>query len=127
MRKEYSFEDVMTQINSRSVVMEDRPPKWKFGTLNYGEVVDMVNKADGDCWDVFAPGYDRFLDVDVQMPVKNVIGYLKLNNNNHKIAVQLYQKGFDQERALAEIKRYCFNYTCYANKNGRWVWVNGFV
>lgn len=102
------------------VVFEDRPPKYLFGALNYGDVVPpYINGADGDPWDVFAPGYDRRLSFERTYLVSGVMGVFHLENGNHKIAVRLREPGFDTLRAEAEIGTYCRDYSRYTGVRGR--------
>ena len=103
------------------VLMEDRPARYKFGAKNYGEVcANWHNPADGDKWDVFAPGYDHTLPVDCIYVVEGVLGVLVLDNGNHKIAVRLRAPGYDAARAKREIEHYVRRYTSGVRVRGRW-------
>ena len=55
--------DVVARLARGGCVrLEARPARWMFGCLNYGEVcAEWRNEADGDRWDVFAPGLERAL------------------------------------------------------------------
>ena len=68
---------------------ENRPAKYKFSANNYGEIPKWHNHADGDPWDVFAPGYKQHLYTDKPYVIDKVIGVFVLQNGNHKIAVRL--------------------------------------
>ena len=104
------------------VVFEDRPTKYLFGTLNYGDVVPpYINGADGDPWDVFAPGYDMRLSFERTYLVSGVMGVFHLENGNHKIAVRLREPGFDPLRAEAEIETYCRDYSRHTGVRGRFL------
>ena len=102
------------------VVLENRPMRYMFGTLNYGEVPGCRNAADGDCWDVFAPGYAHRLPFTAY-DVTDVIGVLWIENGNHKIAVRLDAPGYDATRAEREIQRYARTYLKHMRLRGRWL------
>lgn len=119
-----TLEHVLENIeNNRNhpIVFEYRPAKYMFGTLNYGEVKGWKNSADGDCWDVFAPGYVAPLPYGVPYFAQSVLGVLKLENGNHKIAVRVDAPGFDAKRARREIERYVYMYTVRTKKAGMWI------
>lgn len=109
---------------------EHRSPKYMFGTKNYGDIPAYRNPADGDAWDVFAPGYLHNLPFSTPFVVGSVIGYLRLSNGNHKIAVRLKDvPGYDQGVADAEISRYCRTYLQKVRHGthslqGEFVWVD---
>lgn len=117
-----AFDEVIQALRRKhKVVFERRPQRWMFGTLNYGDVPGLVNAADGDPWDVFAPGYSYSLPVSKNYSCKSVIGALVLENGNHKIAVRLYADGFDEQRANDEIRIYCERYQKKTRKRGVWI------
>jgi hypothetical protein len=100
------------------VVFEYRPPRYRFGAVNYGEVVGWRNPADGDCWDVFAPGYERPLPMRRTYAVRSVLGVFRLDNGNHKIAVRLHVPGYDAQRAATETERYVACYVARTRHTG---------
>ena len=107
-------------------VLENRKRKYMFGTKNYGDIPAFKNPADNDAWDVFAPGYERSLTVYVPYTIKSVLGYLRLSNGNHKIAVRLDVPGYKQSVADEEISRYCRTYLTNVGRHndlqGAFVW-----
>lgn len=116
------YVDLATALQElRAVKLEARPAKWMFGCNNYGEVWgDLYNPADGDRYDVFAPGYETRLSTGVPYAVREILGVLELDNGNHKIAVRLDVPGYDAARARAEINRYCLEYTRRMKRHGVW-------
>lgn len=93
-------------------VFEKRPKRYMFGCKNYGAIPDIMNRADLDPWDCFAPGYEfRELKIGKKYKIKELLGYYRLENKNHKIAIQVYVPGFDEIKAKKEIKYYCDKYT----------------
>ena len=102
-------------------ILENRPLKYKFGTYNYGEIIGLRNKADGDRWDIFAPGYGKELPFFNEYKIKSILGIYLLSNGNHKIAVTLYLPGFDSKQATKEIREYCNNYTNYTKIDGKYL------
>lgn len=96
-----------------------------FGCNNYGEIPGLYNSADGDPWDVFAPGYAyKCLPRHTPVRITEVIGFLQLDNGNDKLAICVDVPGWCKESAAAEIVRYCRTYTRRvksASRNWRWV------
>ena len=124
MPRNVEFKDVYRHLGEDDdavVVLENRNMKWMFGTLNYGEVPGYRNEADGDCWDVFAPGYARRLPFGVPYRVRDVLGVLWLENHNHKIAVALDVPGFHAGAAAREIERYAEEYCRRVKVKGVWI------
>lgn len=121
-RKNYvSLAQVLRELrNGRKVVLEKRPARFMFGTRNYGDVPGLDNRADGDPWDVFAPGYDRALPTGRRYRCLGVLGVYKLHNGNHKIAVRIGEPGFDGAEAQREIDAYCRQYTRKTGVPGKW-------
>jgi len=68
--------------------LEKRPKKYMFGTNNYGEVVDTINPADGDPWDIIVPGYSP-LDTDMEYTIRSLEGVIIMPNGNHKLIVDV--------------------------------------
>lgn len=117
---------VMKEINKQSKKarchFEDRKKKYKFGIKNYGEIPKMLNIADGDPWDVFAPGYD-YMPMYKLYKIKKIIGIYLLQNGNYKIAVKLYKPGYDDNVAKRDIETYCKRYTEYTKIKGDFIYV----
>lgn len=107
--------------NVYKCTLQDRCSKYKFGTNNYGEIIGLKNRADGDRWDIFAPGYFGKLKTNSPFLIKSVIGVYKLENGNHKIAVRLYKSGFCETYCNREIQRFCSTYTNGTKVKGVWV------
>jgi hypothetical protein len=116
------YVDLATALRALDAVkLEYRPDKWMFGSVNYGEVYgNLYNPADGDRYDVFAPGYASRLPTNRVYRVRGVLGVLEMENGNHKIAVRLDEPGYDAARARAEIHRYCHEYTRRMRRQGVW-------
>lgn len=104
-----------------AVVFQKRPARFKFGVRNYGEFVGWRNAADGDCWDAFAPGYTRALRIGPEYRVKRVVGVVKIENGNHKVAVELYVPGRDPDRVEQEAVAYASRYTRMTRRVATWV------
>ena len=117
-----SVDEVTNGLSARrlKVVFENRPLKYCFGVNNYGEVIGTFNAADGDPFDVFAPGYRRRLPFDKPYMCKRVIGVFALENQNDKIAVELFVPGYDPDLAKTDIARYCQRYSRFTRKRGEW-------
>tara|TARA_B100001094_G_scaffold304788_1_gene334070 strand:+ start:1133 stop:1510 length:378 start_codon:yes stop_codon:yes gene_type:complete len=105
-------------------IFENRPPKFKFSIKNYGEVLgNFINKADGDPWDIFAPGYTKTLSFDKPYKIKKIIGILFLENGNHKIAVQLYAPGFKESLVNSQINMYSKKYCNFKKLTGNFLYI----
>ena len=117
-----TFNYVIKEILNRKPVycmFENRNKKYLFGIKNYGEIPKWYNKADGDPWDIFAPGYNSHLQYNVMYKISKIVGVFFLNNGNHKIAVRLQNcniRSLNYENY--KIKLYCKNYMNYTKKKG---------
>ena len=81
--------EAMLNIGSRGgayVVMQKRP--WP-GIKNYGEVIGFRNRADGDRWDIFAPGLEDELAEGEPLKLSRVLGVVLIKGGNHKLCVEL--------------------------------------
>jgi inorganic pyrophosphatase len=56
---------------------------------NYGEVLDTMNSADGDPWDICAFGYSGRFRIGKKYRIRRFLGELKLPNGNHKLIVEV--------------------------------------
>ena len=65
-----------------------RGRRWK-GIKNYGEVIGFRNRADGDRWDIVAPGLPKELPQGEPLPLSSVIGVVLIKGGNHKLVVEL--------------------------------------
>lgn len=118
-----TFEYVVNNLvrEQQPFVLEGRPLKWLFGLNNYGEIPAWINRADGDPYDVFVPGYAKRLPFNKEMIATSIIGVLWLENLNHKIAVRVDKPGFDGNLAIKQISQYAQKYQKQVNVNGEWV------
>jgi hypothetical protein len=113
---------ILAAIYNTPVKFEERPAKYKYGVKNYGDVVGTINAADGDPWDVFAPGLRDALPVGRRYRVTEVLGVYVLCNGNHKIAVRVATRcPYDEDKGRKEIRRYCARYTEGTGVEGTWV------
>jgi hypothetical protein len=121
VRKRFvELEHVLPRLPGTEIKLEYRKPKWKFGTYNYGEVVEnWYNDSDGDRWDVFAPGYRVPLETGMYTCTV-VLGVFLLENKNHKIGVQIDHPGFCPDRSAREIKRFTEEYCRRMRLSGSW-------
>ena len=99
--------------NARTVLLEDRPKKYKFGCNNYGEFngKNMRNRSDGDNWDIVCPGYNPLKPMKYK--VKCIEGVVFLENGNHKVVVDVVcdSKRKSKSEQLKEVKKYMKQYT----------------
>ena len=88
----HSLNYMLKNIKKHPFIFENRASKYKFGVKNYGEIPHHINKADGDPWDIFAPGYNSSFKTNTPFMVDKVIGILLLKDGNHKLAIRI--KGY---------------------------------
>ena len=86
--------------------LEERDRNYMWGLMNIGDLPGLPrNRADGDKWDAFCPGY-RTLDTNQTYTITGIIGVVYVDNKNHKIAVRINESGYDYEIAQKEIAFY---------------------
>ena len=93
-----------------------------FSIKNYGDIPEFYNKADGDPWDIFAPGYTYELPIERLYQIKHIIGIYVLENGNHKIAIRVFVPGFNKNIVDKQIKTYCNNYSKLTKIKGRFLY-----
>jgi len=101
------------QKNILYAKLENRPPKYLFGTNNYGEIINTLNNADGDPWDIIVPGYPS-LERDVPIKIKQLEGVILMPNGNHKIIVDVHTNA--QRLPLKKIKDEIYLYRKLYNR-----------
>ena len=114
---------VLEHYKKYNAILEYRPQKYMFGTKNYGEIVGLKNPADGDRWDVFIPGYNYKLELGKEIQIIKIIGFLYLNNGNHKIAIRVNKNGFNKQACALEIANYTQTYLSKNRKKGMFVYI----
>lgn len=112
---------ILKHIHKYNCIFEDRPAKFKFGIKNYGDIPNTLNKADGDPWDIFAPGYNNTsLPINKKFKIKKAIGVLFLQDGNHKIAVRIQKTPFiSKHLELKNALNYSHKYCKYMKLNGK--------
>ena len=119
-----NLDAALDRLYARGTVrLEKRPRRFMFGCFNYGDLPGYKNDADGDPWDIFAPGYETTLPIGTYS-CTGVLGVLLLENGNHKIAVTINSNGYEEKRAKVEIRRYCNTYCRRVGVRGRWVYLH---
>ena len=77
---------------------------------NYGEIPNLINKADDDPWDVIVPGYPR-LETSKNFRIKELLGVYKLPNGNHKLIIDIYDELHqDRGRVRTDMKKFKSKY-----------------
>lgn len=118
----YVIKRIVSSPCKYTCVFENRPSKYKFGTKNYGELPGLLNKADGDPWDIFAPGYSQKFEFNKQYIIERVIGVYILENGNHKIAVRIKDFPIKSRQYENEIiEKYTKKYTDYTKIHGKYI------
>ena len=100
--------------------LESRPSKYMFGTKNYGEILNTINHADGDAWDIIVPGYET-LEINKQFKIKKLEGIIEMPNGNHKLIVDIFTDNirFKKKQILDEIFTYRRLYNRICKKRGK--------
>ena len=95
------------------IVIEDRDGWYEYGVINNGEIIEYINKADNDPWDVVIPGYSRRIKPENEYISNDIIGILYLSTGNHKIFMRIDETrygDYDSKKSKRDVKRYCKNY-----------------
>jgi hypothetical protein len=124
----YVLKHILNSPCKYTCVFENRPTKYKFGAKNYGEIPHFLNKADGDPWDVFAPGHIKPFTYNKQYVIDKIIGVYFLENGNHKIAVRIKDfpiKSHKYENDI--IKKYTKKYSDYTKIKGIYIPFNKLI
>ena len=114
---------VLEYYKKYNAILEYRPERYMFGTKDYGEIIGLRNPADGDRWDIFIPGYNCKLEIGKEIKIIKIIGFLYLNNGNHKIAIRINKNGFNKQACESEISEYTQTYLSKNRKLGFFVYL----
>ena len=121
METRIQFIELMKKLKNGIHVckFDKRPKKFLFGTNNYGEIIGYINPADGDRWDIIAPGYE-ILKRNSPFIIKKIEGIILMPNLNHKIIVNIYtnQKRDSFYKRKKEILNYRDEYAKYTKIEG---------
>ena len=99
-------------IDDRSVVMDSRGGGSREGLKNYGEIVGFRNRADGDRWDIVAPGLEEQLTAGSRHRLSKLLGVIMIKGGNHKLAVELAppHEATDREAVAADVRAFMTTY-----------------
>jgi hypothetical protein len=97
------------------IVIEDRGGWYEYGVINNGEIIEYINRADNDPWDVVIPGYSIRIKPDNEYisSFNDIIGIFYLSSGNHKIFMRIEETrygGYDIKKSKRDVNRYCKNY-----------------
>ena len=78
----------------------------------HGEIVNYINPADGDPWDVIFMGYDNIDFKYGEIIYSNqLVGVVEINNGNHKLLFRKpYKRGFSEKRLKRDVNKFKRNY-----------------
>ena len=117
--------DLIVKLNKRKLklVMEDRTKfnGFEYGIQNHAEIINFINHADNDPWDVVIPGYKKKIDVNKFFKSNYIIGVLFLENNNSKIFMKVDHPGYSKTKAITDIKKFITNY--YKKWKLKYCWI----
>ena len=74
----------------------------------HGEIVNYINPADGDPWDVLFMGYDTVdFKYDEIIYSNQLVGVIKINDGNHKLLFKKpYKRGFSEKRLKKDANKF---------------------
>lgn len=98
-------------IDDRSVVTDSRGGGSREGLKNYGEIVGFRNRADGDRWDIVAPGLDEQLTAGSRHRLSKLLGVIMIKGGNHKLVVALNGARPDGEKVNEDIRKFIDTYS----------------
>lgn len=94
------------------VLIEAREQVKNEGDLkNYGEIVGFRNRADGDRWDVVAPGLENQLASGSKHRLSAVLGVIMIKGGNHKLVVALSGSTPDKDKTDADVQDFMNSYS----------------
>jgi hypothetical protein len=96
-----------------TVKIENRGKAWRTtGGFNaYGEIVGYRNRADGDRWDVFAPGLQTQPEIGAPLALARVLGVILIRGGNHKLVIELAgHPTVDVDAVAGDIARFVQRY-----------------
>ena len=108
------YKDLLKLLKTKKlkIVIEKRKEKGlnMHGARNHAEFISYINESDYDPWDVIVPGYLLDLPKDKHFMSNDIIAIYELPNNNNKFFMRINYPGYNQEKALKEIKNYVKTY-----------------
>jgi hypothetical protein len=117
--------DLIIKLNKRKLklIMEDRKKinAFDYGIENHAEIINFINNADNDPWDVVIPGYKKKIDVHKVFKSNYIIGVLFLENNNSKIFMKVNHPRYSKTKARNDIKKFIRNY--YKQWKLKYCWI----
>lgn len=96
------------------------------GCLNYGEIINTLNPADGDPWDICAFGINTLLPINKIFIIEYFIGELILPNGNHKLIPKIKGIDFNHDRFTFDLILFKNIYEKYKNWNKGTIKINWF-
>lgn len=91
-----------------------------FGSLNYGDIPLLINAADDDPWDVLVPGLPDTLPIGTYV-IDDLLGYVHVENGNHKLCIRITDANYDEDRARCEISNYIRTYGQAMSLKLQWI------
>ena len=79
-----------------------------YSIINHAELVNIINPADGDPWDLVIPGYGYSLCLHKTFEIQKIKKVLFVEGGNHKIFIRVKVPGYQEdlaERQMNEFKR----------------------
>ena len=125
---EISFENLIKIIENDKVILrlEDRK---RINANDYGfpkshaEILDYINPADKDLWDVIILGYPEIKDeFQTMYPRNKLMGVILLENGNHKLIFKIsHKKGFSNKKYFNDLVKFMKEYHKITNINLEYV------
>ena len=91
--------------------------------INHAELVNIINPADDDPWDVVIPGYGCSLCLHKKFKIKEVMKILFVEGGNHKIFVRVNVPGYQEDLAEQQMKKFKRQYERLNALKTHWVFL----
>ena len=91
--------------------------------INHAELVNIINPADDDPWDVVIPGYGYSLCLHKKFKIKEVMKVLFVEGGNHKIFVRVNVPGYQEDLAEQQMKKFKREYERLNALKTHWVFL----
>lgn len=91
--------------------------------INHAELVNIINPADNDPWDLVIPGYGYSLCLHNKFKIKEVMKVLFVEGGNHKIFVRVNVPGYQEDLAEQQMKKFKRQYERLNALKTHWVFL----
>ena len=94
-----------------------------YSIINHAELVNIINPADGDPWDLVIPGYGYSLCLHKTFNVQEVKKVLFVEGGNHKIFIRVNVPGYQEDLAERQMNEFKRDYERLNGLKTHWVFI----